>query len=168
MDSTVRREAVRALAYRRTCVVKLIQKVSMPYAHFLEAQEPVYFNVLSELRAGDKKSHWMWFIFPQLKALGRSATAQFYGLQDLNDARSYFSHSVLGARLRECTELVLLHHDKSALEILHHPDNLKFRSCMTLFQLAAPHEPVFTEALDRFFPGDADDMTIQLVNRMPG
>lgn len=140
----------------------------MLYAHFLEAQEPVYSTVLSELRAGDKKSHWMWFIFPQLKALGRSSTARFYGLQDLNDARSYFGHSVLGTRLKECTELVLLHHNKSALEILHHPDNLKFRSCMTLFQLAAPQESVFAQALGRFFPGGADDMTIQLVNRMPG
>lgn len=143
---------------------------SMPsprHEHFLTAQEPVYSTVLSELRAGDKKSHWMWFIFPQLKALGRSSTAVFYGLQDLSDARSYFSHPILGARLKECTELVLRHHDKSALEILHHPDNLKFRSCMTLFQLAAPQEPVFTQALDGFFPGDADAMTIQLLNRMP-
>ncbi len=98
-------------------------------------------------------------------AKGSSA---FDWLQDLNDARSYFSHSVLGARLKECTALVLRHHDKSALDILHHPDNLKFRSCMTLCQLAAPQEPVFTQALDRFFPGDADAMTIQLVNRMPG
>lgn len=80
----------------------------------------------------------------------------------------YFSHPVLGARLKECTALVLQHHDKSALEILHHPDNLKFRSCMTLFQLVAPQEPLFAEALKVFFNGDADDMTIQLVNRMPG
>lgn len=84
----------------------------------------------------------MWFIFPQLRALGRSSTALRYGLQDLNDARGYFSHPVLGVRLKECTQLVLRHHDKSALEILHHPDNLKFRSCMTLFQVAAPQEPV--------------------------
>lgn len=145
----------------------LNQKDRMSYDHFLKAQEPVYSTVLSELRAGDKESHWMWFIFPQLKALGRSSTALFYGLQDLNDARGYFSHPVLGARLKECTQLVLRHHDKSALDILHHPDNLKFRSCMTLFQVAAPQEPVFKQALDQFFPRDADAMTIQLLNRMP-
>ena len=110
----------------------------------------------------------MWFIFPQLKALGRSSTALFYGLNNLSDARAYFSHPVLGARLKECTALVLQHHDKSALDILHHPDNLKFRSCMTLFQLAAPQELLFAEALNVFFKGDADDMTIQLINRMPG
>ena len=140
----------------------------MQHDRFLAAQEPLFAHVLEELRAGDKKTHWMWFIFPQLKALGRSSTALFYGLNDLADARMYFSHPVLGARLKECTALVLQHHDKSALEILHHPDNLKFRSCMTLFQLAAPQEPLFAEALKVFFKGDADDMTIQLVNRMPG
>lgn len=141
---------------------------STQHNHFLTAQAPLYATVLEELRAGDKQTHWMWFIFPQLKALGRSSTALFYGLEDLNDARNYFAHPILGARLKECTGLVLRHHDKSALDILHHPDNLKFRSCMTLFQLAAPQEPLFTLALDRFFYGDADDMTIQLVNRMPG
>ena len=140
----------------------------MQHDHFLSAQEPLYAHVLEELRMGDKKTHWMWFIFPQLKALGRSSTAFFYSLNNLSDARVYFSHPVLGARLRECTALVVQHHDKSALEILHHPDNLKFRSCMTLFQLAAPQEPLFAEALKAFFKGDADDMTIQLVNRMPG
>ncbi|CAM8620484.1 COG5579 Uncharacterized conserved protein [Comamonadaceae bacterium] len=140
----------------------------MQHDRFLAAQEPLYAHVLEELRAGDKKTHWMWFIFPQLKALGRSSTALFYGLNDLADARMYFGHPVLGARLKECTALVLQHHDKSALEILHHPDNLKFRSCMTLFQLAAPQESLFAEALKVFFKGDADDMTIQLVNRMPG
>ena len=140
----------------------------MQHDHFLSAQEPLYAHVLEELRAGDKKTHWMWFIFPQLRALGRSSTALFYGLNTLSDARAYLSHPVLGARLKECTALVLQHHDKSALDILHHPDNVKFRSCMTLFQLAAPQEPLFAEALKVFFKGDADDMTIQLVNRMPG
>ena len=142
--------------------------IAMQHDHFLTAQNPVYLQVLDELRAGDKKTHWMWFIFPQLKDLGRSSTATFYGLRDLADAKAYFSHPVLGARLIECTQLVLQHHDKSALQILHHRDNLKFRSCMTLFWLAAPQEPVFSQALDVFFQGDADDMTIQLVNRMTG
>lgn len=140
----------------------------MDYARFLNAQEPIYADVLQELRAGDKASHWMWFIFPQLRELGRSPTARFYGLENLVQARQYLNHPVLGARLKECTQLVMQHHDKSALEILHHPDNLKFRSCMTLFMLADPNEPLFSSALDTFFKGDADDMTIQLVNRMPG
>ena len=140
----------------------------MDYARFLNAQEPIYADVLQELRPGDKASHWMWFIFPQLRELGRSPTARFYGLENLAQARQYLNHPVLGARLKECTQLVMQHHDKSALEILHHPDNLKFRSCMTLFMLADPNEPLFSAALDMFFKGDADDMTIQLVNRMPG
>jgi uncharacterized protein (DUF1810 family) len=141
---------------------------SMDYSRFLRAQEPIYEDVLQELRAGDKASHWMWFIFPQLRDLGRSPTARFYGLENLSEAKLYLSHPVLGARLKECTALVMQHHDKTALEILHHPDNLKFRSCMTLFKLADPLEPLFPAALDLFFKDDADDMTIQLVNRMPG
>jgi uncharacterized protein (DUF1810 family) len=140
----------------------------MHHNHFIAAQEPLYVHVLKELRAGDKKPHRMWFVFPQLKALGRSPTAVFYGLTDLVDARRYFSHPVLGARLKECTSLALQNHHKSDQENLHHPDNLKFRSSMTLFQLAAPEEPIFGQALDVIFRGDADDMTIQLVNRMWG
>ena len=135
---------------------------------FLKAQEPIYAGVLEELRSGNKTTHWMWFIFPQLRDLGRSSTALFYGLETIRDARAYLEHPVLGVRLKECTALVLQHHDKSALDILHHPDNLKFRSCMTLFQLADPQEPLFAAALNQFFKGSADDMTIQLVNRMPG
>lgn len=140
----------------------------MKHDHFLQAQEPIYATVLKELRAGDKRTHWMWFIFPQLKDLGRSATALRYGLRDLEDAKQYFGHPLLGARLKECTELVMLHHGKSALDILHHPDNLKFRSCMTLFKLAAPQEPAFAQSLEMFFGSDADDMTIQLLNRLHG
>ena len=139
----------------------------MDLQKFIDAQDPIYPEVLEELRAGDKQAHWMWFIFPQLKDLGRSSTARFYGLQNLKEARAYLAHPLLGARLKECTALVLLHHDKSALDILHHPDNLKFRSCMTLFQLVDPQEPLFAAALEKFFKKSADDMTIQLVNRMP-
>ena len=138
----------------------------MDLQKFIDAQDPIYPEVLEELRAGDKKTHWIWFIFPQLKDLGRSATARFYGLENLKEARAYLTHPLLGARLKECTALVLQHHDKSALDILHHPDNLKFRSCMTLFQLVDPQEPLFAAALEKFFKS-ADDMTIQLVNRMP-
>ena len=140
----------------------------MDYERFLKAQEPIYAQVLQELRAGNKASHWMWFIFPQLRDLGRSQAARFYGLQNLAEAKLYLKHPILGVRLKECTALVMQHHDKTALEILHHPDDLKFRSCMTLFKLADPQEPLFLAALDMFFRSNPDDMTIQLVNRMPG
>jgi uncharacterized protein (DUF1810 family) len=140
----------------------------MDYERFLKAQEPIYAQVLQELRAGNKASHWMWFIFPQLRDLGRSQAARFYGLQNLAEAKLYLKHPILGVRLKECTALVMQHHDKTALEILHHPDDLKFRSCMTLFKLADPQEPLFLAALDMFFRSNPDDMTIQLVKRMPG
>jgi uncharacterized protein (DUF1810 family) len=140
----------------------------MDYERFLKAQELVYAEVLQELRSGNKASHWMWFIFPQLRDLGRSQTARFYGLENLVEAKLYLKHPVLGVRLKECTALVMQHHDKTALEILHRPDDLKFRSCMTLFKLADPQEPLFLAALNMFFKNGTDDMTIQLVKSMPG
>lgn len=138
----------------------------MDFERFLKAQAPVYAEVQDELRQGDKTSHWMWFIFPQLKDLGRSDTARFYGIETLTDAQAYLSHPVLGARLKECTDLMLRHTSKTALEILHKPDDLKFRSCMTLFNLADPQVPQFQRALDAFFGGKPDEMTVALVNRM--
>lgn len=132
---------------------------------FVEAQDRVYADVLDELRAGDKTSHWMWFIFPQHRELGRSSIAKHYGIRSLREARAYLAHPVLGARLLECTRLLLTHTNKTALEILHHPDDLKLRSCMTLFALAAPAEPLFQKALDVFFGGEPDAMTVQLVRR---
>lgn len=135
----------------------------MDAQRFLTAQEPVYPQVLQELREGDKTSHWMWFVFPQLRTLGHSATARFYGLDFVADAALYLAHPVLGARLRECTQAVLQHQDKSAHAIFHSPDDLKFRSCMTLFHLAAPHEPLFQAALTQFFGGEGDPLTLQSV-----
>lgn len=137
----------------------------MDTQRFLTAQEPVYPQVLQELRNGDKTSHWMWFVFPQLRTLGRSATARFYGLDFVPDAALYLAHPVLGARLRECTQAVLQHQDKSAHAIFHSPDDLKFRSCMTLFHLAAPQEPLFQTALTQFFGGEGDALTLQSVGR---
>lgn len=133
------------------------------FAHFLAAQEPVYPTVLAELRAGDKRTHWMWFIFPQLRALGRSERAIRFGLADLGEARAYFTHPVLGARLRECTELVLGVQGRSAHDIFGSPDDLKFRSSMTLFGRAVSEEARFGEALARFFGGEEDPMTLDLL-----
>ena len=135
----------------------------MDARRFLEAQEPVYTQVLQELREGVKTSHWMWFVFPQLRTLGRSATARFYGLDSVADAALYLAHPVLGERLRECTRAVLQHQDKSAHAIFHSPDDLKFRSCMTLFHLAAPQEPLFEAALFQFFAGEGDPLTLPSV-----
>lgn len=138
----------------------------MDYQRFLDAQEPVYADVVRELRAGNKQSHWMWFVFPQLRDLGRSGTARFYGLENRTDAVLYLEHPVLGSRLKECTQLMLAYPDKTALEILHEPDHIKFRSCMTLFKLADPQESMFQTALDVFYKGLPDEMTVQLLNRM--
>jgi uncharacterized protein (DUF1810 family) len=137
----------------------------MDYQRFLDAQEPVYNQVLKELGAGNKTSHWMWFIFPQLRDLGRSSTARFYGIENRGDAVLYLAHPVLGPRLKQCTHIMVEQKGQSAQDILHDPDYLKFRSCMTLFKFADPEEPLFQEALDAFYRGLPDDMTVQLLNR---
>jgi uncharacterized protein (DUF1810 family) len=130
---------------------------------FVTAQEPVYVAVLSELRAGEKRTHWMWFVFPQLRGLGHSDIAHRYGLTSLGEARAYWVHPVLGPRLRECIGLANAVEGKSALEIFGRPDHWKFRSCVTAFGLAVPDEPLFGEALDRFFRGEPDPATIDLL-----
>ena len=129
---------------------------------FVAAQDPVIDQVRRELAAGAKRSHWMWFIFPQLRALGRSSTAQFYGLDGLDDARAYLGHPVLGPRLLECTGLVDHVQGKTALQILGSPDDLKFRSCLTLFARIQP-EP-FTSALQHFYQGQPDPKTLELLD----
>jgi uncharacterized protein (DUF1810 family) len=135
----------------------------MTLQRFLDAQAPVISTVMAELAAGEKRTHWMWFVFPQLAALGRSGTAKFYGLADLDEARAYLEHPVLGERLRACTRAVLAHRDRSAHAIFGTPDDLKFRSCVTLFGLAAPDEPLFRDALAAFYGGEADAATVELV-----
>ena len=129
---------------------------------FLIAQEPVYERVTKELRNGRKHSHWMWFVFPQIAGLGHSEMAQRYAIPSLDDARRYLADTVLGHRLRECTALVLETKAKTAREIFGHPDDLKFHSCMTLFEAAAPEdtEIEFRQALDRFFAGKKDSLTV--------
>ena len=131
---------------------------------FAPAQDPVYERVRAELAAGEKKSHWMWFIFPQLKGLGSSATARKFALASLDEAREYLAHPLLGARLRECTGLVNAVKDRTAEEIFGYPDHMKFHSSMTLFALAATGEAdrrLFGAALARYFGGEEDPLTVR-------
>jgi uncharacterized protein (DUF1810 family) len=123
---------------------------------FVEAQEPVYPQVCAELRRGRKTSHWMWFVFPQIRGLGHSPMAQKFALALLAEARAYLDHPVLGPRLCECTQLVVDVEGRTALEIFSHPDDMKFRSSMTLFSLAAPEDALFKSALTKFFPTGPD------------
>jgi uncharacterized protein (DUF1810 family) len=129
---------------------------------FVDAQAPVMEAVRAELRAGRKRTHWMWFVFPQLRGLGSSSMARHYGISSLEEARAYLAHPVLGPRLRECCALLLAVPGRSAHEILGSPDDLKFRSCLSLFSLAAPDETVFGQALQRFYGGAADPRTLAL------
>ena len=134
------------------------------FEHFIAAQESVYPQVLAELRAGQKRSHWMWFVFPQLRELGHSSTAKHYGLGGLGDAKAYAAHPLLGARLRECVRLANAVEGKTARELFGTPDDLKYRSCVTLF-LAATDEPLFQDALDRFYGGVEDPLTVDALER---
>ncbi len=133
----------------------------MSLERFVEAQASVYARVLAELKAGRKQSHWMWFIFPQIAGLGHSAMVQMFAIQDLVEAQAYLAHPVLGPRLRECTQAVLDIDGKTAHAIFGPPDDLKFRSSMTLFARAAPDEKLFHAALDKYFDGEADPLTLQ-------
>lgn len=130
---------------------------------FLDAHFGIYGKVLRELEQGHKVSCWMWFVFPQLKGLGHSATAAKYALGGLDDAEEYLAHPVLGPRLIECTKLVLTHADKTPYEIFNSPDDLKFRSCMTLFSRVKNTDPVFQQMLDVFYGGQPDPLTLELL-----
>lgn len=131
---------------------------------FVAVRELVFTTALSELRAGSKQTHWIWFIFQQLRALGRSPTAEFYGIASLEEARAYLDHPILADRLAQVTDAVLAHHDQSAHEIFGSPDDLKFRSSMTLFDAASCHENArFRDALGRYFGGESDECTLELL-----
>lgn len=131
---------------------------------FVEAQDRVYESVCNELALGEKTSHWMWFIFPQLKGLGRSPIAKHYGIDSAAEALDFWQHPILGKRLKECTQLVLAQRSMTAHDIFGSPDDLKFKSCMTLFAQVAPEEPVFKQALARFFGGNLDESTLKLLS----
>ena len=131
-------------------------------SRFLDAQRYDYDTALREIRSGRKRSHWMWYIFPQIQGLGFSSTAQYYAIRDLEEAKDYLAHPVLGARLKEITAALLSLDGLSAHEIFGYPDDLKLRSCMTLFSLAAPDEPLFSKVIEKYYGGDADSRTVQL------
>ena len=133
---------------------------------FVDAQQPVFAAVLSELRAGRKRSHWMWFIFPQVAGLGHSATSKTFAVSSLTEAAAYLAHPTLGPRLRECAALVAGIDGRSVDEIFGHPDDLKFHSSMTLFARAAPGEPIFASCLQKYFGGEPDPQTVELLSRI--
>jgi uncharacterized protein (DUF1810 family) len=131
---------------------------------FLEAQEGVYARALRELRSGRKRGHWMWFIFPQIEGLGRSATTRYYAVKSAAEARAYLRHPVLGPRLRDCARALLALDTHAARDVLGYPDNLKLRSSMTLFAHAAGESgTVFHRVLDQYFDGEPDRRTLDLL-----
>lgn len=133
---------------------------------FLEAQAPVYASALAELRAGRKRSHWMWFVFPQLIGLGRSPTANHFALKSRSEALAYLRHPLLGSRLAECTAAMLAVADRDVSDVLGYPDDLKFRSSMTLFaQLSGPGSP-YHLALEAYFGGEPDQRTLNLLEEL--
>jgi uncharacterized protein (DUF1810 family) len=133
---------------------------------FVIAQNPVYDDVVAELRAGSKESHWMWFVFPQLRGLGSSSMANRYGISSREEAEAYLQHPILGARLRECTRLVNQVEGRSVEQIFGYPDDLKFRSSMTLFAQAASGNEGFLQAIEKYFGGKPDQRTLNLLERM--
>ena len=130
---------------------------------FVHAQQRDYSQAVSELTAGRKRSHWIWYVLPQLRELGRSEMARTYGIADRTEAAGYIAHPVLGPRLIECVNAILCHSDRSAVEILGDVDALKFRSCLTLFAEVAPGEPVFATALATFYQSKPDSETLRLL-----
>jgi uncharacterized protein (DUF1810 family) len=131
---------------------------------FLDAQNQVYLKALSEIKNGKKETHWMWYIFPQIKGLGASETSKYYAIKDLEEATAYLEHPILGKHLIEITEEVLKLNGKTATQIFGTPDDMKLRSCMTLFANVNNADPVFQKVLDNYFNGLPDDRTIQLIN----
>ncbi|MCS7470576.1 DUF1810 domain-containing protein [Stieleria sp. ICT_E10.1] len=133
-------------------------------ARFVSAQRDSYEQALSEIERGQKRTHWMWFVFPQLRGLGFSSTAQLYGISGIDEARAYLVHPVLGTRLIECCQAILSVRDRTATQILGQPDDLKLCSCATLFASIAGDNSVFQQVLERFFDGKADSRTLQLLD----
>jgi uncharacterized protein (DUF1810 family) len=132
---------------------------------FLDAQQPVFEQVCRELRRGQKTSHWMWFIFPQIAGLGHSAMAQKYAISSRVEAVAYLEHPVLGARLGDCTRLVNAVEGRTVHEIFGDPDDMKFHSCMSLFASITAVTEVFSQALDKYFAGELDSWTLDLLAR---
>jgi len=146
-------------------MLKSVAMANDRFELFVAAQNPIFPSVEAELRGGRKQTHWMWFIFPQLVGLGLSEMSRRFGLASLEEAKAYLQHPILGLRLRDCTKWVLDMRDRDANQIFGSPDDLKFRSCMTLFSQAAPDDPLFRAALDHYFGGKSDPATIGLLRR---
>ena len=134
-----------------------------PFQHFLDAQATVYETVLAELRSGRKRTHWIWFIFPQLAGLGSSPRARRFGLHSLEEARTYLAHPILGTRLIECSRVLLRHDGLTAEQILGLVDAMKLRSSMTLFAAVSEGECIFQVVLESHFDGTLDSKTLQLL-----
>lgn len=134
-------------------------------SRFLEAQNHSYLKALSEIKDGQKQSHWMWYIFPQLIGLGKSDTAKYYAIGGLEEAQAYASHPVLGKHLVEISEALLAINGKSALEMFGSPDDLKLRSSMTLFASLENTDTIFNKVLEKYFGGEKDRMTLQLIDK---
>lgn len=130
---------------------------------FIQAQETVYQQALKELKNGKKKSHWIWYIFPQLEGLGHSATSKHYGIKSLEEAKEYLRHPVLGPRLLECCEAILAVKGRTAEDIFDFPDDMKLRSSMTLFASISPPDNMFLRVLQKYFDGGQDPKTIEIL-----
>lgn len=134
---------------------------------FLEAQNQMYLNALEEIKNGKKRSHWMWFVFPQIKGLGKSETASFYGIADLDHAEAYLEHPVLGKHLIEIATALLNVRNKTATDIFGSPDDIKLRSSMTLFSQVSNADPVFLAVIEKYFNGNPDERTTALLKTQP-
>ena len=132
---------------------------------FVEAQSDVFQRALTELKRGEKRSHWMWFIFPQIDGLGYSSTAKFYAIKSKDETKAYLNHSLLGPRLIECSKVLLQHQGLSASDIFGFPDDLKLRSSMTLFATVSEPDSVFSRVLGQYFEGQPDDRTRELLRQ---
>ena len=132
---------------------------------FVSAQSRDYATALAEIRNGRKRSHWIWYIFPQIQGLGMSPTAQYYGIRDLEEAMDYMAHPLLGARLVEISNALLALDTSNPSAVMGYPDDLKLCSCMTLFELAAPEEKVFTKVLEKFYNGRRDSLTLRILGK---
>ena len=136
-------------------------------ARFVDAQRDDYDRALAEIRNGRKQSHWMWYIFPQLAGLGRTPTARRYAISNLEEARAYLAHPLLGPRLRDCAEAALAVPGRTAQQIFGSPDNLKLRSCATLFALVSPPDSPYARLLQRYYDGQQDSLTLSLLGSLP-
>lgn len=132
---------------------------------FVEAQEKMHPIAMEEIKHGKKRSHWMWFMFPQLRGLGMSPTAHIYGISGLEEAKAYLNHPALSGRLHELCRALLRHKDKRACDIFGHIDAMKLRASMTLFALTSEEYTIFDEVLEAFFDGEVDEVTVEMINK---